>query len=64
MRALAATPAANDQRYVAMLRTRWKLNKSFQRLAKPTDLLGMSSSASVFDMVLELKESGYVICRI
>ncbi|MEK8049170.1 S24 family peptidase [Ideonella sp. DXS22W] len=62
MHAFAAAPAtsANDQRYLATLRTHWKANKSFPSLAKLADLLGMSSTGSVFEMVARLEEVGYL----
>ncbi len=62
MQALAAAPAAtaNDQRYLATLRTHWKAHKSFPSLAKLADLLGMSSTGSVFEMVARLEEAGYL----
>lgn len=62
MQAHAAVPAASvtDQRYLATLRTHWKANKSFPSLAKLADLLGMSSTGSVFEFVARLEEAGYL----
>ena len=54
----AATP--NDQRYLATLRTHWKANKSFPSLAKLADILGMSSTGSVFEMVARLEDAGFL----
>ncbi len=64
MPALATAPAAaataNDQRNLARLRTHWKDHKSFPSLAKLADLLGMSSTGSVFEMVARLEDAGYL----
>lgn len=62
MPALSPVPAAtaNDQRYLVTLRSHWKAHKSFPSLAKLADLLGMSSTGSVFEMVSRLEEAGYL----
>lgn len=55
-----AYASANDQRYLATLRTYWEVHKSFPSLAKLADLLGMSSTGSVFEMVARLEDAGYL----
>lgn len=59
----AAAATAADQRYLATLRTHWKSAKSFPSLAKLGEMLGMSSTASVFEMVARLEEAGYLTRR-
>lgn len=43
---MRAVASANDQRYLARLRTHWKAHKSFPSLAKLDDQLGMSSTVA------------------
>lgn len=57
---MQAVASANDQRYVATLRTHWKAHKSFPSLAKLAGQLGMSSTGSVFEMVARLEDAGYL----
>jgi repressor LexA len=49
-----------DDRYLANLRTHWKANKSFPSLAKLADLLGLSSTGTVFELVGRLEDAGYL----
>ena len=51
---------ANDTQHLEKLRTYWKRNHAFPSMAKLCDVVGMSSTASVFEMVGRLKEEGYV----
>jgi SOS regulatory protein LexA len=57
---MQAVASANDQRYLATLRTHWKAHKSFPSLAKLAGQLGMSSTGSVFEMVARLEDAGYL----
>lgn len=51
---------AQDQRYLATLRTHWKAHRSFPSLAKLGEQLGMRSTGSVFEIVARLEEAGYL----
>jgi SOS regulatory protein LexA len=52
--------ATNDTQHLEKLRTYWKRNHAFPSMAKLCEVVGMSSTASVFDMVSRLKDEGYV----
>ena len=54
------TETATDQAHLEKLRTYWKRHHAFPSMAKLCDVVGMSSTASVFDMVSRLKDAGYV----
>lgn len=53
-----ATP--NDQRHLAVLRKHWKAHRSLSNLAKLGNLLGLSSTGSVFEFVDRLATAGYL----
>lgn len=48
----------NDDRYLATLRTHWKAHHSFPSLAKLADLLGLSSTGTVFELVSRFEDAG------
>lgn len=49
-----------DQAHLEKLRTYWKRHHAFPSMAKLCEVVGMSSTASVFDLVTRLREAGYV----
>jgi len=49
-----------DQAHLEKLRTYWKRHHAFPSTAKLCEVVGMSSTASVFDLVSRLKDAGYV----
>jgi repressor LexA len=51
---------STDQAHLEKLRTYWKRNHAFPSMAKQCEVVGMSSTASVFDLVTRLREAGYV----
>lgn len=51
----------NDEKYLAALRTYWKVNHVFPSMAKLCDVLGLSSTSSVFALVSRLADAGYLI---
>jgi repressor LexA len=51
---------ANDAQHLERLRTYWKRHHAFPSMAKLCEVVGMSSTASVFDLVSRLKDAGYV----
>ena len=50
----------SDQDHIKALQRFWKQNRAFPSMAKLCDVVGLSSSASVFGMVGRLTESGYL----
>jgi repressor LexA len=50
----------NDEKYLAALRTYWKAHRAFPALAKLCDVLGLSSTSSVFALVSRLSDAGYL----
>jgi len=52
--------AIADDRYLAVLRTHWKAERSFPSFAKLAALLGMSSTASAFEAVGRLEDAGFL----
>lgn len=52
--------AANDTQHLERLRTYWKRHHAFPSMSKLCEVVGLSSTASVFDLVSRLKEAGYV----
>lgn len=52
--------ASTDIQHLERLRTYWKRNHAFPSMAKLCEVVGLSSTASVFDMVSRLKDAGYV----
>lgn len=50
----------NDAQYLALLRTQWKRHTTFPSMAKLCDVLGLSSTASVFGVIGRLTEAGYL----
>ena len=52
--------ATTDTQHLEKLRTYWKRNHAFPSMAKLCEVVGLSSTASVFDMVSRLKDAGYV----
>jgi len=51
---------ANDVQHLERLRTYWKRHHAFPSMAKLCEVVGMSSTASVFDLVSRLKDAGFV----
>jgi repressor LexA len=51
---------ASDTQHLEKLRTYWKKNHAFPSMAKLCEVVGLSSTASVFDLVGRLKDAGYV----
>lgn len=49
-----------DEKYLAALRTYWKRHQSFPAMAKMCDVVGLSSSSSIFALVGRLTEAGYL----
>lgn len=52
--------ATTDTQHLEKLRTYWKQNHAFPSMAKLCEVVGLSSTASVFDLVTRLKDAGYV----
>lgn len=52
--------AGTDQAHLEKLRTYWKRHHAFPSMAKLCEVVGLSSTASVFDLVTRLKDAGYV----
>lgn len=50
----------DDARYLASLRTYWKRHQAFPSMAKLTEVVGLSSTASVFGLIGRLTEAGYL----
>ncbi len=51
---------ATDTQYLALLRTYWKRHQAFPSMAKLCDVLGLSSTASVFALVGRLGDAGFL----
>ncbi len=51
---------ATDEQHLASLRTYWKANNAFPPMSKLCDVVGLSSTASVFELVSRLTEAGYL----
>lgn len=49
-----------DMEHLAHLQRYWKQNKAFPAMAKLCEVVGLSSSASVFGMVGRLTDAGYL----
>ena len=49
-----------DDRHLAALRTFWKANSAFPSMAKLCDVVGLSSTSSVFALVGRLVDGGYL----
>ncbi len=52
--------ASTDTQHLEKLRTYWKRNHAFPSMAKLCEVVGLSSTASVFDLVTRLKDEGFV----
>lgn len=52
--------AATDTQHLEKLRTYWKQHHAFPSMSKLCGVVGLSSTASVFDLVSRLKNAGYV----
>jgi repressor LexA len=50
----------NDEKYLAALRTYWKQHRTFPSMAKLCEVLGLSSTSSVFALVSRLTDAGYL----
>ena len=50
----------SDSEHLASLQRYWKQNKAFPSMSKLCDVVGLSSSASVFGMVGRLTDAGYL----
>lgn len=49
-----------DEKYLGKLRTHWKRNAVFPPMAKLCDVVGLSSTSSVFALVGRLADAGYL----
>lgn len=50
----------DDLEYLAKLRTYWKRHQAFPSMAKLTEIVGLSSTSSVFELIRRLTEAGYL----
>jgi len=50
----------SDVEHLARLQQYWKQNKAFPAMARLCDVVGLSSSASVFGMIGRLTDAGYL----
>ncbi len=50
----------NDEKYLAALRTYWKRHQTFPSMAKMCEVVGLSSSSSIFALVGRLTDAGYL----
>jgi repressor LexA len=50
----------NDERHLAALRTYWKEHQAFPSMAKLCDVVGLSSTSSVFTLVGRLVDAGFL----
>lgn len=50
----------SDERYLAALRTYWKHNQTFPTMAKLCDVVGLSSTSSVFALIKRLADAGFL----
>lgn len=50
----------NDEKYLAALRTHWKLHNVFPPMSQLCDVVGLSAKSSIFALVGRLTESGYL----
>ena len=50
----------NDQGHIGALQRYWKKNRAFPAMAKLCDVVGLSSSASVFALVGRLTDTGHL----
>jgi repressor LexA len=53
-------PTTTDERYLARLRTYWKRHKAFPSMAKLCDVVGLSSTSSVFALIARLVDAGFL----
>jgi repressor LexA len=53
-------PSMNDDRYLAALRAYWKRHQAFPSMGKLTQVVGLSSTSSVFALIGRLTEAGYL----
>lgn len=49
-----------DERYLAALRTYWKRHQTFPSMAKLCEVVGLTSTSSVFALVKRLTEAGFL----
>ncbi len=52
--------ATTDEKHLSALRTYWKQHQTFPSMSKLCDVVGLSSTASVFELVGRLTEAGYL----
>jgi SOS regulatory protein LexA len=50
----------NDENHLAALRTYWKRHQSFPAMARLCDVVGLTSTSSVFALVKRLSDAGYL----
>lgn len=50
----------NDEQYLALLRTQWKRHNAFPSMARLCEVLGLSSTSSVFGVIGRLTDAGYL----
>lgn len=51
---------ASDTQHLEKLRTYWKRHPAFPSMAKLCDVVGLSSTASEFELVNRLKDEGFI----
>lgn len=50
----------NDEKYLAALRTYWKKNQAFPSMTKLCQVVGLSSTSSVFTLIGRLVDAGFL----
>lgn len=50
----------NDEQYLTLMRTQWKRHNAFPSMAKLCEVLGLSSTSSVFGVISRLTDAGYL----
>lgn len=50
----------SDDRHLAALRAYWKKHQTFPAMGKLTEIVGLSSTSSVFALIRRLTEAGYL----
>jgi repressor LexA len=54
------TMGGSDEKYLAALRTYWKKHQAFPSMAKLCEVVGLSSTSSVFTLVGRLVDAGFL----
>ena len=50
----------SDEQYLARLRTHWKRHQAFPSMARLCDVVGLSSTSSVFALIARLVDAGFL----